>query len=249
MVSLRPRNKTLKKKKPLCTVIVTASFIQSHPSIEFIKCTLESLKKHANLPLGTPIILAHDYSDDEKYKEYLTALENYVADKPAMKIVVRDSFGALVGNLRNAFKYVSTDYVLVIQHDLPFVRSFSLEKVIQDMKHNPELKHVRFNKRTTTKTASNSVNDLFGKQVRSVNYTYTRTPSWSDNNHLCSSKYYRSIILKESPDGTAMESVEMGKSVDEETHLKYGTYIFGKVNDKAYIRHTDGRNRMTTSCV
>jgi len=249
MVSLRPKNKTLKKKKPLCTVIVTASFIKSHPSIEFIKCTLESLK-YAHLPLCTPIILAHDYSDDEKYKEYLTNLEDYISDKPTMKLVVRDSFGALVGNIRNAFKYVTTEYVLVIQHDLPFIRDFNLKKVIEDMKHNPELKHVRFNKRITRKTAWNSVNDLFGKQVQSVNYTYTRTPAWIDNNHICSSKYYRTIILKESPDGTAMETVEMGKSFDEESHKKYGTYIFGKVNEKAYIRHTDGRNRMrVTSCV
>jgi len=62
------------------------------------------------------------------------------------------------------------------------------------MKTNPELKHVRFNKRANLKQASDALNDLFGKQLVSTNYTYTRTPSWSDQNHICLSKYYRDII-------------------------------------------------------
>ena len=223
------------------SIIITASYIKSHPSIEFVKCVIESLR-FINMKTNTPIILAHDFSENELYKKYLKALYNYISDKPNIKIVVRDSHGHLTGNVRNAFNFINTDYVLIIQHDFPFIKNFQIEKIIEDMEHNPELKHIRFNKRANVKLLSDSLNDLFGKQIESINYTYTRTPSWSDNNHLCRSSYYREIILKECNDGRPMELYLITKSKTEEIHKKYGTYIFGKNNESAYIKHIDGKN-------
>ena len=222
------------------SVIITASFILSHPSIAFIRCVIESLK-YIHMDKDTPIILAHDYSEDRKFKEYLTNLNKYISNYSNIRIVVRDSFGHLTGNVRNAFDFITTEYVLIIQHDLPFIRHFEIEKVIEDMKKNPELKHVRFNKRANIKTLSDAQNDLFGKQIVSNNYTYTRTPSWSDNNHLCRSDYYRDIILKECDDGRPMESYLIHNSQTEEIHNKYGTYIFDAIKKPAYIKHIDGR--------
>lgn len=237
------RNITHKsKKQPNYSVIITASFISSHPSIEFIKATLDSLE-HANLNKNTPVILAHDYSSDGKFIEYLKNLKRYIANKKNIKLVVRKSPGHLTGNIRNAFKYVKTEYVLIIQHDFPFIRSFDIEKIIDDMKENPELKHIKFNKRANIKIHSNAINDLFGKEVKSSNYTYTRTPSWSDNNHICRSDYYRNIILKECNNGKPMESYLMNKSKTRKIHDKYGTYIFGPINQRPYIKHLDGRKR------
>jgi hypothetical protein len=190
----------------------------------------------------TPIILAHDYSEDNKFTQYLINLKNYISEFKNIQIVVRDSHGNLIGNVRNAFNFINTEYVLIIQHDLPFIKDFEIVKVIEDMKNNSELKHVRFNKRANIKVHSDALNDLFGKQIASTNYTYTRTPSWSDNNHLCRSEYYRDIILKECKDGKFMESYLIKKSTTEEIHNKYGTYIFDEINKPAYITHIDGRN-------
>ena len=226
---------------PEYSVIITASFIKSHPSIDFIKCVIESLK-HIHMDKDTQIILAHDYSDDIRFTQYLENLEKYVSQFENIQIVVRNSHGNLTGNVRNAFRFINTEYVLIIQHDLPFIRDFEIQKVIEDMKNNPELKHIRFNKRSTVKVASDALNDLFGKQVKSKNYIYTRTPSWSDNNHLCRSEYYRDIILKECNDGTYMENNLIEKSKTEEIHNKYGTYIFDEINKPSYIMHIDGRN-------
>jgi GTP:adenosylcobinamide-phosphate guanylyltransferase len=222
------------------SVIITASFIISHPSIDFIKCVIESLK-YIHMDKDTPIILAHDYSEDSRFREYLKNLKNYIINYKNIKIVVRNSHGHLTGNLRNAFNEIKTEYVLIIQHDLPFIRDFEINKVIEDMNHNPKLKHVRFNKRANIKAASDALNNLFGKQIVSKNYTYTRTPSWSDNNHLCLSDYYRDIILKECDDGKAMEQYLIKKSKNNDIHNKYGTYIFDEINKPAYIKHLDGR--------
>ena len=226
---------------PEYSIIITASLIKSHPSIDFIRYVIESLK-HIHMDKDTPIIIAHDYSTDSKFKEYLTNLNNYNSDYKNIKIVTCDSHGHLTGNVRNAFKFINTNYVLIIQHDLPFIQDFEIEKVIEDMKNNPELKHVRFNKRANKKISSDALNDLFGKQIISNNYTYTRTPSWSDNNHICRSEYYKDIILKECNDGRPMEAFLISKSKTEEIHNKYGTYIFDELNKPAYIKHIDGRN-------
>jgi hypothetical protein len=225
------------------SIIITASLITSHPSIEFIKCVIESLK-YIHMDKDTPIIIAHDYSTDSRFKEYITNLNKYILDYKNINIVIRNSHGHLTGNVRNAFNFINTKYVLIIQHDLPFIRDFEIGKVIEDMEKKPELKHIRFNKRTNKKVASDALNDLFGKQIVSKNYTYTRTPSWSDQNHLCRSEYYRDIILKECDDGKFMESYLITKSQTEEIHNKYGTYIFGKLNEPAYIKHIDGRNNL-----
>jgi hypothetical protein len=222
------------------SIIITASFIKSHPSINFIKCVIESLNYIKNISY-VPIIIAHDYSNDLKFLQYIDNLKLYILDKTHIKIIIRDSHGHLTGNIRNAFQYVNTEYVLIIQHDLPFIREVNIEKIIEDMQANPELKHVRFNKRKNIKSASDSLNDLFGKQVQSINFTYTRTPSWSDQNHLSRSEYYRNIILAECADGKFMEQYLIKKSTDDKIHTKYGTYIFGKINDDAYIKHIDGR--------
>lgn len=230
------------KKYGSYSIIITASFIPSHPSIETIKRAIKSLK-YTNMDKDTPIILAHDYNADSKYTEYLKNLKTYISDKQNIKLVVTDSARHLTGSVRNAFNFINTDFVLIMQHDLPFIRSFEIEKAIEDMKNNPEIKHIRFNKRANINHPRDAFNELFGYQNKSINYTYTRTPQWSDQNHICLSSYYRNLILKECNDGTYISKCVDRKSTTAKIHKKYGTYIFGPINEPAFIYHTDGAGR------
>ena len=91
---------------PEYSVIITASFIKSHPSIDFIKCVIESLK-FIHMDKDTQIILAHDYSDDIRFTQYLENLEKYVSQFENIQIVVRNSHGHLTGNVRNAFRFIN----------------------------------------------------------------------------------------------------------------------------------------------
>ncbi len=225
----------------LLTIIITASFIPSHPEIKVIKETIESLQL-INMPSDTEIILAHDYNNNINYIKYFEKLNEYIKSYSNIKIIKRENHGHLTGNIRNALQYVNSKYILVIQHDLPFITKFNIQKVIYDMEENDNIKYVRFNKRMNIMTGFDALNDLFGLQVKQENYTYTRTPGWSDNNHLCLTGYYTDIVMKECPDGCAMEQRLHGKNKNEELHKKYGTYLFGELNHPQVIKHTDGRN-------
>lgn len=223
------------------TIVITASFIPTHPSRFIIEKTLESLK-YINMRPGTKIVLAHDYNDSDDYAKYLKNINDYAEQSPMdIEIAMCAEHGHLVGNVRNAFARIASKYALVIQHDLPFVRKFDIQKVMEDMEENPGIKYVRFNKRSNIKTEFDAFNDLFGFQQIQKNYTYTRTPAWSDNNHLCLTSYYTDIVLKECDNGGPMEKILHGKITDIESHEKYGTYLFGPLEQKRFIKHTDGR--------
>lgn len=222
------------------TIIITASFIPTHPKIKLIQETIESLKL-INIPNNTEIILAHDYSNHINYTKYFENLNEYIKSYSNIKIVKRQNHGHLTGNIRNALQYVNSKYILIIQHDLPFIEKFDIEKVMYDMNENNNIKYVRFNKRKNTKCGFDALNDLFGLQIKQKNYIYTRTPAWSDNNHLCLTRYYTDIVMKECPDGLPMEKKLHGKNKNEELHKKYGTYLFGELNYHQIIKHTDGK--------
>lgn len=234
-------------------VLITASPIPSHPRIDIVKETILSLgnlKYHESTVLEScKIVIAHDAArrNSNPYETYLANLLEWVVEQNYdIEIVVADEWGCLVGNIRHGFQFVTSEYVLIVQHDMPFRASSSsnsidMFQVIQDMKAHPELKCVRFNKRKNTKTGFDAVSNLFGEQLKAQNYVYTRTPAWSDNNHLCKSVYYTDIVLKECKDGQFMEKILHPKA--HKNHAKYGMYLYGPPNAPACIAHTDGRNK------
>ena len=223
------------------TILITANHMISHPSIDVIRMTLESLSI-LTLPGDTQILLAHNYGDKKEYLEYLVNLNDYIKDTSNVHFTIRTDYDAhLTGNIRHAMQFIDTDYVFIIQQDLPFIRPVNIQKVLEDMEENPDLKHVRFNHRKNIKALFDSINDLFGKQILCKNFTYTRTPGWSDRNHLCRTSYYKDFVLNECQDGTFMENTLQGRCKTEEDHIMYGTYLFDVLDADAVTFDLDGR--------
>lgn len=227
------------------TILITASHIRTHPSIRMICETISSLKNITNMN-QCHVILAHDYSSKKSYANYLDNLKNYLKKENLNNITIaeRNSHGHLVGNIRNAITYVQTEWILVMQHDFPFIREFDIDKILDDMKSNPDMKHVKFPPGTIRSPDGptgtwDRKNKLYGKQVYGEHYTYTRTAAWCDYNHICRTSYYTDLVLKECPDGVPMENI-LNPSCNESNHDKYGTYIFGGIGAPAYLHHLDG---------
>ncbi len=227
------------------TILLASSPIPSHPSTRLISSVLSSLRFIKDLKKDTKVLIAQDGCDDSDvlptYDRYLHKLERLLDRSPLNSRIVRNPIrGHLTGNIRNAIQFVDTKYVLMLQHDLPFVTEFEIYPVIEDMEATPSFKHIRFNRRSNVKAKWDAQSDLFGKQMQGKNCTYTRTGAWSDQNHLSTVDYYKTIVLSEVSDGTFMESVLNERS--HRDHERYGTYIYGGVGHPAMIRHIRGRN-------
>jgi hypothetical protein len=115
---------------------------------------------------------------------------------------------------------------------------------MEDMNKNNIFKHIRFNNRINIKYGIDNLNNIFNLIKVNNNYSYISTPGWSDQNHLTYTDYYKNIVLKECKDGNFMENYLEGKITNLLEHKKYGTFLFGKLNEGPYIKHLDGRNNL-----
>lgn len=221
------------------TVVITASLIPSHPDIRFIKQTIESLR-YIHKP-DIKVILAHDYHNDPRYAKYLYNLQKYIANKKNIHIVKRNTHGCLTGNVRHAVNYVNTKYMLLMQHDLPFVRDIDMNKVIEDMQNHPQIKHLRFSYKPNAHEIRPKNKALFGTILQGKHYQYMQTAIWSDQNHLTTVDYYKNVILPKCPDGNYMEHTLFKIQTNKNLQDLYGTYLFGNLKEGNYVKHTNGR--------
>jgi hypothetical protein len=132
--------------------------------------------------------------------------------KLALRLLVRATNGRLAGNLAFAMSFVTTPYVLKVEHDHPFARSIDIMSVVADMRADPRLKYVRFNRRENVRVRCDNgdyfrsspydqglAKALWGsfaprRDVAMAN-NYTRTACFSDMNHLTLTAYYRTHLL------------------------------------------------------
>jgi len=195
-------------------VIISASPTSSHPSIVQIKQVVESLK-HINAKNKYNVILAHDGIADpaklekvRSYHEYFKNLENFaknyheIAEINEIKIVGADKWGGKILGIREAMKVVNSEYLLMLEHDHPLIRDFKIEDILEDMDLDETIKHIRFGIGGMEPGSGDLIwplydgrNDLFGKEKRCKNYTYTRTPFWSEQPHVCKTSYYTDFVF------------------------------------------------------
>lgn len=245
------------------TIIITASPIPTHPSLKHIDGVIDSLDL-LKLPEDTLVVLAHDYpSKDEdlsRYLEYYENLKKKYKERKEFVFTMTDEWSCLTGSIRSAFKYVDSKYVLLVQHDFPFITEIDFNSIIEDMDNNPELKHIRFNKRVNRQQGMDWICrnfQIFNTRNIVGNYSYMSTLNWSDNNHISPSDYYRNFVFPNTRNRSYMEHQLLHKqrilaeNSDENNpddvskvlseHDRFGTYIFGQYDDPPTILHTDGR--------
>lgn len=170
----------------------------------------------------------------------------------------------LTGTLRAALYLVTGPWLLVCQHDLPFVRDVDVTRVSADMEWSGHLlKHVRFGQwRNDPRGDDNSA--LYGRSIAAQRYTYTRSNRWSDQNHVTTLAYYKRIIfpLLEQAERGGYERCQAthGKAASNRARFMedcinplvhadgeiahgvvYGTYLFGGQGAPAMLEHLNAR--------
>ena len=250
------------------SVIVLSNPIPSHPSTDLINQTLESLNKIGLGPGDTVHIMLDGLRLTQRlgqqardYTNYEIALKKQLGQQAIFSVTRRKKWGHISQTLKEALAFIDTDYILIVQHDLLFVREIAIHELIGLMKKFPNLKHIRFNKRRNLPEGSDAkatydgatkIVDRSGffREWRSPEpepatgtgtLSLTQTLCWSDNNHLVSRHYLSETILK--PIGRHKLSPEwvFNPLGTEAHHPILGTYIYGKPGDAAVIAHTDGR--------
>jgi len=275
---------SLKKNFEPVTMIISASPVPSHPETICMEKILSSVFSHIKGNVSK-IILAHDIIPDDQcdkkrmhacypkkkreefkdtYPKYLESLKKYLEmntfDIP-IEFVQAETWGGLTGNINNAMKLVETKYVMLVQHDLEFVRDIDVNSIVADMQQHPDLKMVQFNKdhnnvfhRDPKKTgilqACHNLGKApkdqgFGDIKKTENNTFIKTPCWTDQNHLTTTDYWRDVVYPLcEPNLPRFMEYTMNKLSPFDS-VKFGTWVWSPegFNSKKTIHHFNCRRK------
>jgi hypothetical protein len=124
------------------TVIITSNFIPISPSLAMMKRTIQSLHHLRGLCPTSPLIITVDGVDprlrskhnntDERHAQYIQALKD-TYNQDHHTIVASNRSVYLTQCVRNAINQVKTEFVYVIQHDMPFVQDINHAAILKTM--------------------------------------------------------------------------------------------------------------------
>ena len=236
------------------TVVILAHPVKSHPSLDLILQTYNSLSK-LNLPSNTKVILSHDAPKTDLSKErisqfynYLLELRQHFKDSENVFVTVNPKHKFLSGNIRHALSFVKTKYVLLMQHDLAFCTDVNITGLLEVMSSNDEIKHVRFNKRNNSnregwdfyiKERANFIReDTFKASTGEIKLF--RTLAWSDQNHLTTLEYYKKLVLPFCGNFRVYPEDMLNPLTRSQLFSTFGNFVYGALDAPATIVDLDG---------
>jgi hypothetical protein len=237
------------------SIIITTSLIPTHPSLDMINTTIQSIYKHLHgLSPSAPLFIACDGLKESALESDRTRFEAYVQNLkdsyhgPHETILVGSHSLGILGNVKQAMDLVDTEFVYVIQHDMPFIQPIEHALVIKTMKEYPDvMRLVRFNKSKNRPWRLRNRTDFVWDEETPVNHVngihFCKTLKWSDNNHLTRKSYYDEIyplfgnILSRPMEGKMMTIT----LTTNNTNTRWATFLYGDRYTGPYIGHLDGR--------
>jgi hypothetical protein len=242
------------------TVIISSNFIPISPSLAMINRTIQSLNNLRGLCPTSPLIITVDglnrrtrrkHKDaDVRLAQYIQALkETYNQDHHTI-LASKESI-ELTNNIQHAMYRVKTEFVYIIQHDMPFVQEVNHTALLKTLDEYPDvLRLVRFNLRPnemreeekgTCYNESTPVDAINGINL-------IKTWIWSDNNHLTRKSYYDEMFKlfhDKRGRGNNPRFMEWYMRAEGERNCTYwGTFYYGKHGLAPTIGHLDGKRTM-----
>jgi hypothetical protein len=183
------------------TFLVPTSPIPSHPSLDIITETLDSIRFH--FPRAHIIIMCDGVREEqnfrtEAYEEYLQILLHKCNTEWAHTYpLVFNSFQHQANMTREALKYVTTPLVSFVEHDTPFIidRTFDWPSLIK-LANSNDIDMIRFHFEAHIHPEHEHLT-LDPKVV--TMHGVRRTLQWSQRPHIAKTEYYRSIINEHFP--------------------------------------------------
>jgi hypothetical protein len=171
------------------TIMITSNLVPSYPQIGMINRTLTSCFEHLKgLSKDAPVIVtidglrtSHNETDTRRFEGFIRNLAT--AYGPRVGIRVAPSNRGLSWNVYDALKHVRTEFLYLIQHDMPFIKDVDHTNLIKSAREYPDdLRIVRFGLYPNTPQRSNRGN-CFARPtpIDFVNgLNFTKTSGWSD---------------------------------------------------------------------
>ena len=243
-------------KKGVTTIITTAP----QPSIPSPRLLVETVKTLSLIPLfnTSPLIIGFDgckVNNNEldpkckskfscsKYTKYKENVKREVLKLiPHAVFVELPERGCLSSLLHHCMQSVDTDFVNVMQQDLPIAKKFDAKKVIDVMRSNSSMDLVRYvrknNKHHEEYTFKVCSDILEPKTIIIDGLKFTQSSQWSDNNHIAKMEHYIDLVWPNTKPYSFMEHQIQCYPVENQY---YKIWYLGEPTDGEYIVHTDGR--------
>ena len=244
-------------------VLITSNWIPSAPKIDIIVEVIESLSQLKGLSPRAPVfvIIDHILSTDHKkqknvifgkerletehtLEEYSMNLMRKYRNKPNVHIINNKINLHIGGNLNKTLHILDDDtkFLYFLQHDFKFAKKINHTAIVKAMKDYPQkLKNVRFNKHKNKKRRRDPCWDEPDAQLQVEGATFTKTTSWSDNNHFASVDFFKSMIEKVQAIARPLEAPMQHMMHSQKNCSKWAQHLYGAPYQGPDIIHLDGR--------
>ena len=193
-------------------IIITSSWVQTHPTLYFIDTVIDSLKNLQGLSSRAPIYIAvdglrttKDMSHIEQSKR-LEQLDKYVEmlhlkydNQTNIHIVVSMAHKHISGNVQKLLRLIESHhpnikYLYYLQHDFSFKVAINHTALILTMEeHEDDVNIIRFLfRKSLARIQKSRCKDMRDIQTNGLHLLSTN--AYSDNNHLANFEYYKSLI-------------------------------------------------------
>lgn len=250
------------KAAELITVITTTHPICTVPSDEYLYLAQASLFINSTLAKSKKIIvfdgIAPGFKDRRSnYDLYKKKIKNLQKTDPIFantKLLFCKEWIQLSGTIRLALKQVTTPFVFIHQHDMCFTKKFNLNACLSSMLMNKNIKWIHFSGKFHSSLIGDIQSSCFGPADNYVEgnsfIPLTRVYGWSDHAHIAHVDYYHHFIMPMCKNNYMEDYVHrnfkkalLNKNQSEinAIHLKFGTYLYGDLEDGCFFYHMNGR--------
>ncbi|MDQ5956593.1 MAG: hypothetical protein ACH349_00170 [Candidatus Rhabdochlamydia sp.] len=250
------------KAAELITVITTTHPICTVPSDEHLYLAQASLFINPTLAKSKKIIVFDGVAPGFKnrssnyvlYKKKIQFLQETDPIFANTELVFCEEWVQLSGTIRLALKYVTTPFVFIHQHDMCFTKKFNLDACLSSMLANKNIKWIHFSGKFNSSLKGDIQSSCFGPLDNYVEgkslIPLTRAYGWSDHAHIAHVDYYNFFIMPMCKNNYMEDHVHknfkkalLNKTSSEinAIHLKFGTYLYGDLEDGCFFYHIDGR--------
>mmetsp|Transcript_43634 Transcript_43634/g.105236 ORF Transcript_43634/g.105236 Transcript_43634/m.105236 type:complete len:380 (-) Transcript_43634:2746-3885(-) len=238
------------------SVMITSNLVPTHPDIGMLQDTIFSLHRFLKkIPFETPIYVVVDglrpkelnENNKERRTQYIENVRDHdFAPFTNVQVVPMGEHRFLAGCVKYALEnYIGTEFLYIIQHDLPFCREVDHLRLLKTMRERPDvLFNVRFRYNNKVSTigshckAYKNMSDFPAEDFNGLSFFWTNF--FSDNNHLTTKKYYTYLLSNFRHYRRSMENLISWKSRYNCTYM--GQQIYGRRDDgETHICHLNGR--------